>query len=124
MTSNVVDTQDRALLKNSRIKALFNEDKHKITNYLKELPDPSHSKVEDSSAKMAHQSRDTHRRSSMRASRRGSLKVKEEGSEQYRGLEGDIFRFTNKERYKTKQLKEQALALLVPGYLQYVFNVE
>ena len=60
----------------------------------------------------------------MRSSRKDSLRLKDESSEKYRGLEGDIFKFSNKERYKTKQLKEQALALLVPGYLQYVFNVE
>ena len=38
-------------------------------------------------------------------------------------IEGNIFSFSNPERYKTEQLKEQALALLVPGYLQYVYDI-
>ena len=32
-------------------------------------------------------------------------------------LDSKIFEFANPERYKTNQLKEQAMALLVPGYL-------
>ena len=39
------------------------------------------------------------------------------GEEHKQIIEGDIFSFSNPERYKTDQLKEQALALLVPGYL-------
>ena len=34
-----------------------------------------------------------------------------------------LFSFDNPDRYKTDQLKEQAMALLVPGYLQYVYDI-
>ena len=51
-------------------------------------------------------------------------KPTDKGADSYRRLEGDIFKFKNKDRYKTKQLKEQAMALLVPGYLGYVFNID
>ena len=39
-------------------------------------------------------------------------------------LEGDVFQFTSKDRYKSKQLPEQAMALLVPGYINYAFNIQ
>ena len=38
-------------------------------------------------------------------------------------IEGNLFKFDNPDRYKTDQLKEQAMALLVPGYLQYVYDL-
>lgn len=45
------------------------------------------------------------------------------GREPKQIIEGNLFQFDNPDRYKTDQLREQALALLVPGYLQYVYDI-
>ena len=47
----------------------------------------------------------------------------EESKVELDGKLGQLFQFSNPDRYKTDQLKEQAMAFLVPGYLQYVYDI-
>ena len=47
----------------------------------------------------------------------------EENQVEQDGQLGKLFQFNNPDRYKTDQLKEQAMAFLVPGYLQYVYDI-
>ena len=96
----VGDTHDRNLLKSARIKALFNEDKHKITHYLKDL-EPStrnRSRHEDG---LSFASISENKKESRTKSSKGK-KSEKGGQIAMKGLEGDIFKFTNKDRYKTK----------------------
>ena len=103
------DTRDVKILKNSHIRALFDEKKHRIKHHLN--PQASPSKASRNSVSPG-----------LDDDRTKGFALQKEAKESAR-LEGDIFQFTNKDRYKSKQLTEQALALLVPGYLQFAFNI-
>ena len=89
--TTVGDTHDRSLLRSARIKALFNEDKHKITHYLKDLEAPSARSKSSHEYSINDSKKD-------KWSKKSNLK----DDAAYAGLQGDVFQFTNKDRYKTK----------------------
>lgn len=109
------------LLLNEKLKSNFDDNKFKLTSFLKDMEPPEKYLK---SVKSKRQETQLQTDESGVPTLGDLLKADQDiplGKNMVTKLRGDMFKFTNKERYNMPFMKEQAMALVVPGYLQHVF---